>query len=166
MSRFILFNGEFGHTFMEFVANSGDYCQAQHCRCCREWDPPHHPHAPPSTQSLPPLRWPIAACPRPSVSSSPPTPPRLLDGVKPAHSCPIWIPSPIWKPSPIFKQFWCPNQITTPVTFEWNLGTQSAPLQLPYSRWYFSLPKQSIYNASRRPGCLSLSFEIVSISFL
>ncbi|KAK3782820.1 hypothetical protein RRG08_002454 [Elysia crispata] len=26
----IMFNGEFGHTFMEFVTNSGDYCQAQH----------------------------------------------------------------------------------------------------------------------------------------
>lgn len=24
------FFGEFGHTFMEFVTNSGDYCQAQH----------------------------------------------------------------------------------------------------------------------------------------
>ncbi|OWF55764.1 hypothetical protein KP79_PYT23837 [Mizuhopecten yessoensis] len=24
------FFGELGHTFMEFVTNSGDYCQAQH----------------------------------------------------------------------------------------------------------------------------------------
>ena len=24
------FFGEFGHTFMEFLTNSGDYCQAQH----------------------------------------------------------------------------------------------------------------------------------------
>lgn len=24
------FCGELGHTFMEFVTNSGDYCQAQH----------------------------------------------------------------------------------------------------------------------------------------
>ncbi len=27
---FLQFSGEFGHTFMEFVCNSGDYCQAQH----------------------------------------------------------------------------------------------------------------------------------------
>ncbi|GAB1609138.1 hypothetical protein Ahia01_001199200, partial [Argonauta hians] len=26
----IKFFGEFGHTFMEFVTNSGDFCQAQH----------------------------------------------------------------------------------------------------------------------------------------
>ncbi|PVD32046.1 hypothetical protein C0Q70_07473 [Pomacea canaliculata] len=30
MRRNILFCGELGHTFMEFVTNSGDYCQAQH----------------------------------------------------------------------------------------------------------------------------------------
>ncbi|CAE1283777.1 PTP4A [Acanthosepion pharaonis] len=28
--RLVKFFGEFGHTFMEFVTNSGDFCQAQH----------------------------------------------------------------------------------------------------------------------------------------
>jgi len=37
MSNYILFYGEFGQTFMEFVANSGDYCQAQHVIGRREW---------------------------------------------------------------------------------------------------------------------------------